>query len=66
MLRYNGDVGDVVVGRIAEVGQKKWRVELNSKQYAGLLLSAINLPGGLLVTVLIVTFRRENERVQMN
>ncbi|VVB01599.1 unnamed protein product [Arabis nemorensis] len=28
--RYKPEVGDIVVGRITEVGQKRWRVELNS------------------------------------
>lgn len=42
-------MGDVVVGRITEVGSKKWRVDVNAKQDAILLLSSINLPGGTLV-----------------
>lgn len=25
-LRYNGEVGDIVVGRIKEVQQKRWKV----------------------------------------
>lgn len=45
--RYVGDVGDVVVGRITEVGQNRWRVDVNSRQDAVLLLSSINLPGGV-------------------
>eukprot|EP01116_Phalansterium_solitarium_P008759 TRINITY_DN22727_c0_g1_i1.p1 TRINITY_DN22727_c0_g1~~TRINITY_DN22727_c0_g1_i1.p1 ORF type:complete len:301 (+),score=82.48 TRINITY_DN22727_c0_g1_i1:90-992(+) len=45
--RYTGEIGDVVVGRIASVGQKSWKVEVNSKQDAVLMLSAINLPGGV-------------------
>lgn len=44
--RYNGEVGDVVVGRITEVGQKRWKVETFSKQDSVLLLSSVNLPGG--------------------
>jgi len=44
--RYTGDVGDVIVGRITEVGPKRWRVDVNSKQDAALLLSSINLPDG--------------------
>jgi len=46
--RYNGEVGDVVVGRIVEVAQKLWRVNVHSKQEAILMLSAIHLPGGAL------------------
>eukprot|EP00002_Diphylleia_rotans_P001679 TRINITY_DN1093_c0_g4_i1.p1 TRINITY_DN1093_c0_g4~~TRINITY_DN1093_c0_g4_i1.p1 ORF type:complete len:303 (-),score=62.15 TRINITY_DN1093_c0_g4_i1:99-1007(-) len=46
--RYNPDVGDVVVGRITEVGQKRWKVDTNTRQDSILLLSSINLPGGVL------------------
>ena len=45
--RYQGDVGDVVVGRVKDVGSKRWKVDVNSFQHAVLLLSAINLPGGV-------------------
>ncbi|NWH97080.1 EXOS2 protein, partial [Tichodroma muraria] len=44
--RYNGEIGDVVVGRITEVQQKRWKVETNSRLDSVLLLSSINLPGG--------------------
>lgn len=44
--RYNGEVGDVVVGRILEVGQKRWRVNTRSKLNSVLMLSSVNLPGG--------------------
>jgi len=44
--RYNGEVGDVVVGRISEVGQKRWRVDIHTRLDSVLLLSAVNLPGG--------------------
>ncbi|KAJ1971700.1 Exosome complex component rrp4 [Dimargaris xerosporica] len=45
--RYSGEIGDVVVGRITEVAQKRWKVDVNSRQDAVLMLSAINLPGGI-------------------
>ncbi|KAI9159207.1 Exosome complex component rrp4 [Blastocladiella emersonii ATCC 22665] len=45
--RYSGHVGDVVVGRVAEIGNKRWRVDINSRQDAILLLSSIHLPGGV-------------------
>jgi len=45
--RYVGEVGDVVVGRIIEVAQKKWKVDVNGLQEAILLLNSINLPGGI-------------------
>eukprot|EP00058_Branchiostoma_floridae_P002654 XP_002588142.1 hypothetical protein BRAFLDRAFT_118871 [Branchiostoma floridae] len=44
--RYNGEIGDVVVGRVTEVGQRRWRVDVNSRLDAVLMLSAVNLPGG--------------------
>jgi exosome complex component RRP4 len=46
--RYNPEVGDVVIGRIVDVHQKKWRVEVNACQLANLQLSAVNLPGIIL------------------
>jgi len=46
LLRYNGEIGDVVVGRIVEVQQKRWRVETNSRLDSILALSSVNLPGG--------------------
>lgn len=45
--RYSAETGDVVVGRVSEILGKKWKVDLNSRQEAGLLLSAVNLPGGV-------------------
>jgi hypothetical protein len=30
--RYSGQIGDVVVGRILDVGQKRWRVDINATQ----------------------------------
>jgi len=44
--RYNGEIGDVVVGRVVEVQQKRWRVETNSRLDSVLALSSVNLPGG--------------------
>ncbi|KAL7980867.1 hypothetical protein Chor_002021 [Crotalus horridus] len=49
--RYNGEVGDIVVGRITEVQQKRWKVETNSRLESVLLLSSMNLPGGELAEV---------------
>jgi len=48
--RYNGEIGDLVVGRITEVQQKRWKVDINAKLDAVLLLSSVNLPGGELVS----------------
>ncbi|KAI3651724.1 hypothetical protein MP228_003027 [Amoeboaphelidium protococcarum] len=44
--RFTPQIGDVVVGRIKDVGSKKWRVDINAKQDAILLLSSVTLPGG--------------------
>ena len=57
--RYSGEVGDVVIGRILEIGNKRWRVDSNSKQDAALMLSSINLPGG------IQRRKSENDELQM-
>uniref|UniRef100_A0A915PRN4 Ribosomal RNA-processing protein 4 n=1 Tax=Setaria digitata TaxID=48799 RepID=A0A915PRN4_9BILA len=48
--RYNGEIGDVVIGRITEVQQKRWKVETNSRLDSTLLLSSVNLPGGELLS----------------
>ncbi|KAI9505073.1 exosome complex exonuclease RRP4 [Coemansia spiralis] len=45
--RYSGEIGDIIVGRITEVASKRWRVDVNSRQDGILLLSSINLPGGI-------------------
>lgn len=45
--RYVPEVGDVVVGRVAEVGQGRWRVDVGGRSDATLMLSAVNLPGGV-------------------
>ncbi|XP_055380511.1 exosome complex component RRP4 [Condylostylus longicornis] len=44
--RYVGEIGDVVVGRVTEVQQKRWKVDTNSRLDSILLLSSVNLPGG--------------------
>ncbi|KAK3607221.1 hypothetical protein CHS0354_031718 [Potamilus streckersoni] len=44
--RYNGEVGDVVIGRILQVGMRRWLVETHSKLNSILMLSSVNLPGG--------------------
>uniref|UniRef100_A0A915CJ35 Ribosomal RNA-processing protein 4 n=1 Tax=Parascaris univalens TaxID=6257 RepID=A0A915CJ35_PARUN len=44
--RYNGEIGDIVVGRITEVQQKRWKVETYARLDSTLMLSSVNLPGG--------------------
>ena len=47
--RYNGEIGDVIVGRIVEVSKDRWKVETASRLNSTLLLNSVNLPGGELV-----------------
>lgn len=47
--RYMPEIGDLVVGRITGVQQKRWKVDIKGRQEAVLMLSSINLPGGVQV-----------------
>lgn len=47
--RYTAEIGDIVVGRITEVAMRRWKVDVNSRQDANLLLSSVSLPGGVQV-----------------
>ncbi|KFK42695.1 hypothetical protein AALP_AA1G027700 [Arabis alpina] len=44
--RYKPEVGDIVVGRVIEVSQNRWRVELNFTQDGVLMLSSMTNPDG--------------------
>ncbi|KAG9319289.1 hypothetical protein KVV02_003012 [Mortierella alpina] len=57
--RYTGEIGDVVVGRITEVSQKRWKVDVAARQDAVLMLSAVNLPGG------VQRRKQESDELQM-
>ncbi|KAF2861366.1 hypothetical protein K470DRAFT_281622 [Piedraia hortae CBS 480.64] len=46
--RYHPEIGDLIIGRIAEVQSKRWKVDVAAPVSAALLLSSINLPGGQL------------------
>ncbi|KAK6203626.1 uncharacterized protein RJT21DRAFT_135005 [Scheffersomyces amazonensis] len=46
--RYQPETGDHIVGRITEVGNKRWKVDIGAKQDAVLMLGSVNLPGGIL------------------
>lgn len=46
--RYIPVIGDHVVGRITEVGNKRWKVDIGASQDAVLMLGSVNLPGGVL------------------
>eukprot|EP00271_Cylindrocystis_brebissonii_P016426 TRINITY_DN39970_c0_g1_i1.p1 TRINITY_DN39970_c0_g1~~TRINITY_DN39970_c0_g1_i1.p1 ORF type:complete len:406 (-),score=83.55 TRINITY_DN39970_c0_g1_i1:247-1464(-) len=45
--RYVAEIGDVVVGRVTEVTNKRWKVDVHAQQDAVLALSAVNIPGGV-------------------
>ncbi|KAK7243149.1 hypothetical protein RIF29_37936 [Crotalaria pallida] len=45
--RYKPEVGDIVIGRVIEVAQKRWRLEINYSQDAILMLSSMNMPDGV-------------------
>lgn len=44
--RYAGEVGDIVVGRISDIGNKMWKVDVQAHLEGLLMLSAVNLPEG--------------------
>ncbi|CAK9441297.1 uncharacterized protein LODBEIA_P51660 [Lodderomyces beijingensis] len=46
--KYSPETGDHVVGRITEVANKRWKVDIGTKQDAVLMLGSVNLPGGIL------------------
>lgn len=56
---YTAEIGDVVIGRIIEIGSKRWRVDCNGRQDSALLLSSIHLPG------IIQRRRSESDELQM-
>lgn len=45
--RYDAQVGDVVVGRVVDIVGKRWKLDVNARSHAFLLLSAVTLPGGV-------------------
>ncbi|UYV70252.1 EXOSC2 [Cordylochernes scorpioides] len=44
--RYAGEIGDLVIGRILEVQQKRWKVDTNSRMDSVLQLTSVMLPSG--------------------
>ncbi|CAN8070530.1 unnamed protein product [Agarophyton chilense] len=56
--RYIPETGDVVVGRVVEIASKRYRIDVNATKHAFLLLTAINLPGGVQ--------RRRNQEDELN
>ena len=55
-LRYQPEVGDVVVGRITGIIGAKWKVDINAKTASNLPLVSINLPSGVQVSLLLAQF----------
>ncbi|RHN75913.1 putative exosome complex RNA-binding protein 1/RRP40/RRP4 [Medicago truncatula] len=49
LSRYKPKAGDIVIGRVIEVGQNRWRLDINCGQNAYMMLSAMNMPDGLQV-----------------
>ncbi|KAI8373123.1 uncharacterized protein BYT42DRAFT_594884 [Radiomyces spectabilis] len=45
--RYTPEIGDIVVGRITETAMRRWKIDVNGRQDAVLLLSSVSLPGGV-------------------
>ncbi|MEN2497675.1 MAG: Exosome complex component RRP4 [Marteilia pararefringens] len=43
---YNGQIGDIVIGRVVDLESKCWRIDILSHSSATLQLSYVNLPGG--------------------
>ncbi|CDW78954.1 exosome complex exonuclease rrp4 [Stylonychia lemnae] len=56
---FKPDIGDVIIGRIVAVENKRWTVDINSYQHGVLNLTNINLPGGL------QRRRSEEDKMQM-
>ena len=40
--KYQGEIGDVVVGRVTEVQQKRWKIDINARLDAALHLSSVS------------------------
>ncbi|GMF01556.1 unnamed protein product [[Candida] boidinii] len=57
--RYSPETGDHIVGRIVEVGNKRWKVNIGGEHDAVLMLGSVNLPGGILRR------RSETDELQM-
>ncbi|KAK2370793.1 exosome complex component RRP4 protein [Trifolium repens] len=45
--RYKPEDGDIIIGRVVEVAQKCWRLDIKCSQNAYLMLSAMNMPDGV-------------------
>lgn len=43
--RYQGEQGDIVVGRVVEIAGNRWKVDVNARHHAILQIGAISLHG---------------------
>ena len=44
--RFSGNMGDLIVGRITSIENKRWKVDIRGLKDAALQLCSVNLPGG--------------------
>jgi len=58
-FRHGPEIGDILIGRIAQICNKKWYVDTNSKYETSLSLSAIELPG------IMQRKKSENDEINM-
>lgn len=57
--KYAGEIGDVVIGRVSEVGGDRWMVDYGGSQMAALPIGGVNLPGS------VQRRRTEEDKMQM-
>ena len=55
--KYLGQVGDVVIGRVISLGDKRWNVDIRSRLDSVLMLASVHLPGGELVSCVFSIMR---------
>ncbi len=41
--QYQGEIGDVVIGRVVEISNKKWKIDIGSSDMAHLHINAVKL-----------------------
>lgn len=58
--RYLGDAGDVVIGRVTEIINKKWRIDIQGYDLANLHINAVKLED---IQVFLI---REEKQKKMN
>ena len=42
--RYSPQIGDIIVGKIIEISNKRWKVDINASSYGLLNLNAAYIP----------------------